>query len=102
MRLAELIEGRDVGYLFAEPEVLEPRRMRDVEMIDRVAVVIEAGQRRLDGREPAAIHEPALDEQDFEPRACQVSAEDQAVVARADHDAVVGFRCGGHVTRLPF
>jgi len=49
MRLAELVARRDVLDAVGEIEVLEPRRLADVEMIDRMQVVIEARRGRLLG-----------------------------------------------------
>ncbi len=63
MRLAELVARRDVGDAVAEVQVLEPRRLADVEMIDRMQVVIEArrghflgrrARRRIAGADPPA------------------------------------------------
>ena len=45
MRLAEFVARRDVGDACRRDQVLEPRRIADVEMIDRMEVVIEAGHR---------------------------------------------------------
>ena len=91
VRLAELVARRDVGDAFVRAEILEPRRLADVEMIDRVQVVIEAGQRHLARAQSAAISQPPLDQQDVEPGAGEIGAEDQAVMAGADDDAVIGF-----------
>ena len=67
MRLAEFVARRDVGHTLAETEVLEPRRLADVEVIDGVQVVIEAGFGRLLGGKTAAIVEPTLDNEDSSP-----------------------------------
>src|SRR5262249_20819174 len=91
---------RDVGNALAEVQVLEPRRFADVEMIDGMQVVIEARQRGLLRREPAAILQAAVDQQDVEPASGQIRAEHQAMVAGADDDAVVSpFQALGH--RVP-
>src|SRR4029079_2889079 len=45
MRLAELVARRDVADAVGEVEVLEPRRLADVEVIDGVQVVVEARRR---------------------------------------------------------
>src|SRR5579875_3794666 len=47
MGLAEFVARRDIGNARVEPEVLEPGRLGDVEVIDRVQVVVEARQRDL-------------------------------------------------------
>ena len=91
VRLAELVARRDVGDALVEPEVLEPRRLADVEMIDRVQIVIEARQRHLTRAQAAAIGQPPLDEQYLQARPREISAEDQAVMAGPDDDAVIGF-----------
>ena len=87
--LAELVARRDVGHPIGEAEVAEPRRLADVEMIVRVQVVIEAGQRRLGGVEAAAVGEAAVDQQDVEPGLGEVTAEHEAMLASADDDAVI-------------
>jgi hypothetical protein len=89
MRLAELIARRDVGDALVEAEIPEPRRLADVEMVDGMQVVIEAGLRHFFSGKSAAIGESALHQQDVEPLLGQVGAEDQPVMARADDDAVV-------------
>ena len=91
MRLAELIARRDVFDAVAEVEILEPRRLADVEMIDRMQVVIEArrgrpprspARRRIAGGGPPAGCRART--------SGEIGAEHQAVVAGADDDAVVG------------
>lgn len=47
MRLAELIAGRDVGDALVQIQILEPGRFADVEMVDRMQIVVEARQRDL-------------------------------------------------------
>ena len=97
MRLAELIARGDVGDAIFEAEILEPRRLGNVEMVDRVEVVIEAGRGRLFGHQPAAVFEPAVDQQNAQARFGEIAAEDEAVMAGADDDAVVGlFQRLGH------
>ena len=90
VRLAELVGRRDVGDPLGQPEVLEPGRLADVEVIDRMQVVVEARQGGFPGAEPAAIVEPALEQENVEPLARQVASEHQPVVAGADDDAVIG------------
>ena len=53
--LAELVARRNVGYSVAEAQILEPGCLADVEMIDRMQVVIEAGCRHFLGHEGAAV-----------------------------------------------
>ena len=89
MRLTELVARRDVFDAVGEIEVLEPRRLADVEMIDRMQVVIEARRGRLLGDQRAAVLQPAVHQQDVETALLQVRAEHQAMVAGADDDAVV-------------
>jgi hypothetical protein len=102
VRLAEFIPRRDVIDGGAEFEILEPRRLADVEMIDRMQVVIEARLGHFPGAQAAAIGQPLLDQQDVQPGLGQIAAEDQAVMAGADDDAVIGFvesvRWFGHVS----
>jgi hypothetical protein len=59
MRLSELVARRDVGHPVPETEVLEPRRLANVEVIDGMQVVIEAGFGCLFGAKTAAVVEPA-------------------------------------------
>ena len=73
VRLAELVARRDVGDAFVQAQILEPRRLADVEMIDRMQVVIEAGQRHFAGAQAAAVVEPPLDQQDVEPCAGEIA-----------------------------
>src|SRR5262245_12560081 len=42
MRLAELVARRDVSDLAVKPQVLEPGCLADMEMIDRMQIVMEA------------------------------------------------------------
>ena len=58
MRLTELVARRDVLDAIGEIEVFEPRRLADVEMIDRMQVVIEARRGRLLGDQRAAALMP--------------------------------------------
>ena len=100
MGLAEFVARRDVGYPRIEPEILEPGRLADVEMIDRVQVVVETRQRHLARAQAAAIGQPPLHQQNVEAGAGEIAAEDQPVMAGADDDAVIGFverfgQCGG-------
>src|SRR5262249_7712472 len=89
MGLAELIARRDVGHLVGEAQVLEPGRLADMEMIDRMEVVVEARFCDLPCRQPATIGEPAFHQENVETGSPEVSAEDQAVMAGADDDAVI-------------
>ena len=90
MRLAELVPRRDVGDAFVEVQVLEPGRLADVEMIDRMQVVVEARQRDFARAQSAAISEPTVDQQNVEPGAGEITPKDQPVVPGADNDAVIG------------
>jgi hypothetical protein len=91
MCLAELVARRDVGDAVFEPEVPEPRRFGDVEMIDGMQVMIEAGRRGLLGHQAAAILQAAVDEQNAQTCFGEIAAEYQAVMTGTDDDAVVGF-----------
>ena len=95
--LAEFVAGRDVGHTFAETEVLEPRRLADVEVIDGMQVVIEAGFGHLFGAKTAAVVEPTLDNQDVESSLGEIGAEHEAVMAGTNDDAIVGAFEGVHV-----
>ena len=100
--LAEFVAGRDVGDPIVEAEVPEPRRLADVEMIDRMQVVVEAGLRDFLGRQAAAIGQPPLHHEDVEPGFGEIGSEDQAVMAGADDDAVIApFQRHRHVVLLP-
>jgi hypothetical protein len=59
-------------------------------MIDRVQIVVVARQRDLARAQAAAIGEPTIDQENVETSAGEIGAEDQAVMPRADYDAVVG------------
>src|SRR5262245_35745193 len=89
MRLAELVARRDVVDAVGEAEVLEPRRLGDVEVVDRMQIVVEAWRRHFLRTEPAAVLQAAIHHQDVEAALLQVRAEHQPVVAGADDDAVV-------------
>jgi len=97
VRLAELVARRDVGHAFAETEVLEPGRLADVEVIDGMQVVIEAGLGCLLGAETAAVVEAPLDKEDVQSGPGEIGAEHQAVVSGANDDAVVIAFEGVHV-----
>jgi hypothetical protein len=58
-------------------------------MIDRMQIVMEAGLSDLLRREPAAIAEPTFDHENIQAGFREIAAEDQAVVAGADDDAVI-------------
>jgi hypothetical protein len=80
-----------------EPEILEPGRLGNVEMIDRMEVVIETGRGRLFGHQAAAVFEAAVDQQNVQARFGEVAAENEAVMPRTDDDAVVAlFQRLGH------
>ena len=89
--LAELVTRRDVGDAFVQVQVPEPRRLADVKMIDRMKVMVEARQGDFARGQSAAIGEPAVDQQNVEPRTGKITAKDQPVVSGADNDAVIGF-----------
>src|SRR5215468_1050231 len=89
MRLPELVARRDVGDLVVQPQVLEPGRLADVEMIDGMQIVIEARLGDLARRKSATVAEPSLDQQNIEASAREIAAEDQAVMAGTDDDAVI-------------
>ena len=72
MGLAELIARRDVSDALVQIEILEPWCFANVEMIDRVQIVIEAGQRDLACAQSAAIGQPSVDQQNFETGARQI------------------------------
>src|SRR5262249_21369739 len=74
---------------FAETEVLEPRRLADMKVIDGVQVVIEARLGRLLGGKTAAVVEPTLDNEDVESSLGEIAAEHEAVMAGAGDDAIV-------------
>src|SRR5262249_51563829 len=100
VRLAEFVARRDVGHTFAETEVLEPRRLADVKVIDRMQVVIEAGFGHLLGAKTAAVVEPTLDNEDVESSLDEIGAEHEAVMAGANDDAIVVAFEGVHVCSL--
>jgi hypothetical protein len=101
VRLAELVTRRNVGDTVFKTEVFEPRRLGNVEMIDGMQIVVEARRRHFLGREPAAILQAPVDQQDAQARLRQVAAQNQAVMAGADDDAVVGlFQRLGHAFLL--
>jgi hypothetical protein len=102
VRLAKFVARRDVGHTFAETEVLEPRRLADVEVIDGMQVVIEAGFGRLLGGKTAAVVEPTLDNEDVESSLGEIGAEHEAVMAGADDDAIVVAFEGVHVSLSRF
>ena len=62
MRLAQLVARCDVGHAIGEPEILEPGRLADVKVIDRMQVVIEARLRDFLRREAATILQAAIDQ----------------------------------------
>src|SRR5262249_2128483 len=102
VRLAEFVARRDVGHTFAETEVLEPRRLADVEVIDGMQVVIEAGFGCLLGAKTAAVVEPTLDNEDVESSLGEIGAEHEAVMAGADDDAIIVAVEGVHVSLCRF
>src|SRR5580704_16610230 len=89
MRLPEFVARRDVGHFVAKPEIGEPRRVADMEMIDRMQVVIEARLSDFLGAQTAAVLQTPVDEQYVEAALRQIRSQDHAVVAGADDDAVV-------------
>ena len=60
MRLAKLVGWRDIGDALAQVQILEPRRLADMEMIDGMQVVIETGQRYFARAQAAAIRQAAI------------------------------------------
>ena len=90
MRLAELVARGDVGDAVFEAQILEPRRLGNVEMVDGVEVVIEPGRRGLFGHQPAAIFEAAVDQEHVQSRFGEITAENEAMMAGADDDPVIG------------
>ena len=82
MGLAEFIARRDVGDLVGEPEIGEPRRVADVEMIDRMQVVIEAGLGDFACAKPTAVVEPSVDQQHIEAALRQIRARGSGRGAR--------------------
>src|SRR5262249_56166343 len=89
VRLAEFVARRDIGHAFAEAEVLEPRRLADMEVIDGMQVVIEAGFSHLFGAKTAAVVEPTLDNEDVESTLGKIRAEHEPVMARPNHAPIV-------------
>src|SRR6185503_20693218 len=89
MRLAELVARRDVFDAVAEVQILEPRRLADVKMIDRMQVVVEARRGGLLRHQRAAVLQAAVDEENLEAGFGEITAKHQAVMPRADDDAVV-------------
>ena len=71
MRLAELVARRDVFDAVGEIEILEPGRLADVEMIDRMQVVIEARRGRLFGDQRAAVLQPPIHQRMLRPHFCR-------------------------------
>src|SRR5262249_35754567 len=55
MGLAEFVARGDVSDLVVKAQILEPGRLADMEMIDRMEVVIEARPGALVGGKPAAV-----------------------------------------------
>jgi hypothetical protein len=100
MRLAEFVARRDVGYTFAEAEVLEPGRLANVEVIDGVQIVIEAGLGSLLGAKTTAVVQPALDNEDVESSLGEIRAEHEAVMTGSNDDPVVTPLEGVHVCSL--
>ena len=97
MGLRQFVARRDVVHALADAEILEPRRLGDVEMIDRMQVVIEAWQRHFLGGEAAAVAQPTFHQQNLQAGASEIGAEDQAMMSGADDDPVISpVECGGH------
>src|SRR5262249_61061584 len=89
MRLRELRLRVDVRDAFVQLEVSPPRAQCDGEVVDRMQVVQEARPRDAVSRgETAAWLETAFEQQHAEARAGEVVGEDEAVVARSDHNAI--------------
>jgi hypothetical protein len=63
--------------------------MPDMEMIDRVEVVIEAGLRDLLGAQPAAVLQPTVDKKNSEAGLCEIASQNQTMVSRTDDYSVV-------------
>ena len=59
-------------------------------MIDGVEVVIETGDGDLFGRQAAAVLKAPVDQEDAQAGFGEIAAENEAVMAGADNDAVVG------------
>jgi hypothetical protein len=97
VRLAEFVARRDVDHAFAETEVLEPRRLADVEVIDGMKIVIEAGLGCLFGAKTAAVVEPTFDNENVESCLGEIGAEHEAVMAGPNDDAIVVAFEGVHV-----
>ncbi len=99
--LAEFVARRDVGDPVFEAEILEPGRLRNMEMINGMQIVVEARDRCLLGAQPAAVFQPPVHQEHIEAGFRQVAAKDQAMMAGADNDAVVGLVQGlGHAVLL--
>ena len=101
MRLPEFIAGRDVGDLVVQLQIPKPRRVRNVEVIDRMKIVIEAGLRDLPRRQAASIIEPPLDQQNPQPGFGQIGRQYQSVLPCSDNDSIVVFLQGLHIPRPP-
>ena len=64
MCLAEFVARRNVSDALVQVQILEPRRLGDVEVIDRMQIVIEARQRHFTRTQAAAVGQPSLQQQD--------------------------------------
>src|SRR5512143_2448258 len=89
MRLTEFVARPDVGDAFVQIPMLKPGSLADVEMIDRMQVVIEARQRHFARAQATAISKPPFYQQNVEASAGEICAEDQPVVPGADDDPVI-------------
>ena len=96
-RVAVARQQRDVELRFdvaravpLEIEVGVPRHRGDRALEEGMRVVQKARIARiLDGREPAAGDRAAIDRKRLQPGLAEIGLQDEAVVARADDDAVV-------------
>ena len=91
VRLPEFITRRDIGDAILEPEIAKPRRLGNAEMIDGMKVVIEARQGGFLGHQAAAIVQPAIDDENFQAGAREITPQHEALMTRADDDPVIGF-----------
>ena len=87
--LAELVAWRDIGDPVGEAQIIEPGCLADVEMIDRMQVMIKARCCHFLGHKGAAVLQAPVHQQNVEAAASEVRAEHKAMVAGADDDPVV-------------
>src|SRR5262245_24419689 len=73
-----------------EFEIAIPRHRRQPTMEERMRIVAKTGQTRIfDGHQSTARNGSAIQRDRFEPATCQISLQDQCIVARAENNSVV-------------